>query len=147
MELTIATNDLVKRLDDNSDLVYNEKVSGNNFNSIFAVLKKTKINILNIIDVTSSMSLPNKSIIQVKDHINKTGNNPLIGNQKLLGIDFIDITNIYDYNHNAVITTCCGSELNKNEKYPSYFLCHVAIIAKALNIKKIRAYLYNINNI
>ena len=35
--------------------------------------------------------------IQIKDHINNTGTNILIGKQKTLNIDFIDLTNLYSY--------------------------------------------------
>ena len=85
-----------------------------------------------------------KSIIKVKDHINRTGENPLISHQKKLNIEFIDITKIYKIEKNAVNTDCCGKKLNKKYTYPSHYLCNISILAKAMGIKKISAFLVNI---
>ena len=81
---------------------------------------------------------------QVKDHINRTGQNPLRGKQKKLNIDFIDMSNLYKYNKNAVITDCCGQKLNLNYSYPNHYLCNISIIARASGVKEISGYLINI---
>ena len=53
------------------------------------------------------MKIKKNETIQVRDHINSTGTNILIGKQKTLCIDFTDLTNLYAYNQNSVITECC----------------------------------------
>ena len=48
---------------------------------------------ITIYDHTNNSKLENYATLDVSDHINKTGFNPLIGRQALLEIDFIDTTN------------------------------------------------------
>jgi len=119
------------------------KVNPEKFKSLYKLLYSQNITELNITDVTYSKNTPTGSIIQVKDHINKTGSNPLIGRQALLEIDFIDMTGAYSFENNAVITVCCGEKLNKNYKYPSHFLCHITMLAHVFKIPTIRGFLYN----
>ena len=59
-------------------------------------------------------------------------------------IDFVDMTGAYTFENNAVITNCCGEKLNKNFAYPSHFLCHIALVARALKIPIIKGFLYNV---
>ena len=82
--------------------------------------------------------------VQVMDHINNTGSSPLIGRQAFLDIDFVDMTGAYTFENNAVITNCCGEKLNKNFAYPSHFLCHITLMARALKIPIIKGFLYNV---
>ena len=88
-----------------------------------------------------------KQIINVNDHINKTGENPLRGKQKKLKIDFIDITKIYKQTKNGITTTCIGRNKTKEEqiktKNASTELCNIAILCHALGFKKIEAKLIN----
>ena len=81
----------------------------------------------------------------MSDHINKTGHNPLIGNQKNLEKPFIDISNLYNTKH-GITTHCLGERYNKYKeeyKYPSKYLCYISIIARALGKKNINAFLIN----
>tara|TARA_B100000315_G_scaffold155329_1_gene143836 strand:+ start:106 stop:360 length:255 start_codon:yes stop_codon:yes gene_type:complete len=83
--------------------------------------------------------------MSVRDHINRTGENPLRG--KWLGgenTNFIDLTNLYNFNKDSIITDCCGNKRINQYPFPSPFLCHISIIAKALAIDKISAYVVNI---
>ena len=74
----------------------------------------------------------------------KTGSNILIGRQALLNINFIDMTDMYSFERSAIITTCCGEALNKTFDYPSHFICHIATLARALQIPTIKGFLYNV---
>ena len=65
--------------------------------------------------------------------------------QKFLGIDFIDMTNIYQNQKNSIITDCCGETLNKKYEYPSHYICHITTFAHMMKIKNIYGFLYNIN--
>ena len=51
------------------------------------------------------------TIIDIADHINKTGSNPLIGNQQKLGIDFPDISNLY-LSKKGAVTSCYGNRFS-----------------------------------
>ena len=98
-----------------------------------------------IYDITES---PSKiKTISIKNHINKTGTNPLIKNQKKLKIDFLDITSIYSCKiKKGKTTTSLGKKYNKHKnrtKTPSTDLANIAILCKALKFKKIKAKLIN----
>ena len=88
-----------------------------------------------------------KQIINVNDHINKTGENPLRGKQKKLKVDFIDITKIYQQTKKGIITTCVGKNKTKEEfiktQNASTELCEITILCCALGFKKIEAKLIN----
>ena len=76
-------------------------------------------------------------IIEVGDHINKTGSNPLFGNQQKLGIDFPDITNLYQTKI-GVVASCHGSRFfQTDEKNSSTWICHISIVARAIGIQNI----------
>jgi len=83
------------------------------------------------------------NVIPINDHVNCTGQNPLVGRQQKLAIDFIDMTTVYTQHENGVITHSCGKRLNTNFKYPSHYFCHISILARALGIKKIKGFLIN----
>ena len=144
MKLHIITKQLSKKLPPEHKLQKHTNISHKNFESIYKLLQSKKITELHVIDATYSNKIPKGKMAQVKDHINKTGSNILIGKQILLNIDFIDITKIYSFEKNAIIAVCCGETLNKNFDYPSHFLCHITTLAHTLKIPTIKGFLYNI---
>lgn len=96
---------------------------------------KNSTNSIEIWDLTKGYN--SKEIVEVSDHINKTGTNPLIGNQQKLGIDFPDISNLYQ-NKKGVITSCYGNKFNEvDEKNCSTWICHISIVARAIGITNI----------
>ena len=103
---------------------------------------------IEIYDYTLSLKHRSCEIIKVSDHINMTGNNPLIGNQKETPKQFVDISNLYELERGA-ITTCLGKYFNQHKQshqYPSTYLCYIAIIVRALERKNIRAFLINMKD-
>ena len=99
---------------------------------------------IQVYDSTFTPHYTRGSIIPVSDHINRTGQNPLIDNGNSKQIEFIDISNLYHNDKNGITTDCCGEVLNKVYIYPSHYLCNFAIVARSMGIKKIQAFLYNI---
>ena len=57
-----------------------------------------------------------KKTIKIRDHINKTGINPIIKNKHINKIIFQDISKIYNTKKGA-ITTCCGKSLNTKQRH------------------------------
>ena len=143
MKQSVITKQLSNKLPRENKLQKLTKISPDSFESIYRLINLKQITELHITDATYSNKLPKGKIIQVKDHINKTGSSILTGKQALLNIDFIDIKNTYSFEKNAIITVCCGERLNKNFDYPSHFLCHIAILAHGLKIPTIKGFLYN----
>ena len=82
-----------------------------------------------------------KKIIEVKDHLNKTGMNPIIGSDK---IDFKDISCLYK-SKAGIVTTCCGKDLNLNHKNPSHFLCFFSVLVFYLGFTNISGFIINNN--
>ena len=82
-----------------------------------------------------------QKIIEVKDHLNKTGINPIIGSDK---IEFKDISCLYK-SKTGIVTTCCGKNLNLNHKNPSHFLCFFSVLAFYLGFTNISGFLINNN--
>ncbi len=144
MKLSVITEQLSKKLPKENGLQKLTIVNPDNFESIYKLLDSHNITELKITDATSTKKIAAGNTVQVKDHINKTGSSPLIGKQIFLEIDFIDITGAYSFDKNAIITVCCGETLNKQYEYPSHFLCHITILARALKIPIIKGLLYNI---
>jgi len=105
-------------------------------------LLKTKKEII-VYDITYNKKIAQGTKVLVNDHINFTGENPLVGRQENLGVDFVDMTNVYVKSPNGVIAHSCGNKIKKGFFYPTHFLSHIVIIARALNYKKITAYLVN----
>ena len=140
--MNIITDQLAKKLPGDHKLLFNRAINPQKY----SVLKKILNNIdqLIIYDITETKRAQRGAIISVSDHINRTGTNPLIGQQKELGIDFIDITMLYSKKTNAVNTDCCGKKLNRKYPYPSHYLCNISILAKAMNVQNIAAFLINI---
>ena len=144
MKLSMITEQLSKKLPKENVLQKQTIINPANFDSIYKLLNSHNITELNITDATCSKKIAAGKMVQVKDHINKTGYNSLIGNQELLDIDFIDMTGTYTFEKKAIVTVCCGETLNKTYEYPSHFLCHITILAHALKIPTIKGNLYNI---
>ena len=143
MKMNIITEQLANKLPKNSELQKYNIVNPTNFNQLHQLLKANKTNEINVIDLTSTTKEEHGKIISVQDHINRTGTNILTGKQKLLGIDFIDMTNLYQKKKNSIITNCCGEILNNKYDYPSHYICHITTLAHAMNIKNIYGFLYN----
>ena len=100
-----------------------------------------------VYDITHAKKLETTPILNIKDHINQTGENWLRGNQNKLKIGFIDITKLYE-NQRGVITTCLGKNYNNNNKlhqYPSTYICNIAIVVRALGFYNISGKLINLN--
>lgn len=84
----------------------------------------------------------NNKITPIKNHINKTGVNPLREYQEN-NIKFYDITTIYNKQGNSKIAECFGHRNptpNNNKYIQTRFLCNHVIIAYFLGFKNIFAY-------
>ena len=113
--------------------------------NIFNKIKQIPFDQINIYDQTYNPKHKQDEIIEIKDHINKTGGNPLIGNQDKLHEQFFDISKLYS-GYKGITTTCLGKSFEKNKKdhkYPSTYMCQIAITAKALRDCKIKGFLIN----
>ena len=108
----------------------------------FFKYQKNKTNKIEIYDLTKSKKLKENETISIKDHINKSGINPIINNKNLFSKGFKDISNIYK-SKEGIITTCCGKNINNNFKYPSHYLCVYTILLYYIGYNKIEAYLVN----
>ena len=105
----------------------------------------TTDNNIEIYDYTHHPNHAHHDIIKVSDHINKTGHNPLIGNQFKLDKPFVDLSNLYS-SADGVVTNCIGKQFNSHKTknlYPSTYLCYTSIIARAYNHKLVKAFLIN----
>jgi len=139
--MTIITQQLANKLPPNNVLLSNQVINPLDYSGLHSAISGAKE--LTIYDVTYNEKLPDGKIISVRDHINRTGNNPLINHQNKLNIEFIDITRLYKFEQNSVKTNCCGKKLNRTYPHPSHYLCNISILAKALGINKISAFLVN----
>ena len=129
----------------NHKLAQSIKINPKNIAETIKTLKALKEYSIEIYDITHNSQIPHNEKIIVKDHINKTGNNPLIGIQSQFSEAFIDISNIYCA-EDGVTTVCLGAHYDKHKKqneYPSTYLCYISILAKAIGVKKISAALIN----
>ena len=147
MKLNLITIQLYNALPEEDPLKKIKKVSPENFNMVYSLLKNKNIEEINIMDLTSSKLIKDREKVKVRDHINKTGSNLIIGNQAFLKLDFIDLSQIYNYDNKSIITTCCGKYLDKKFDYPSHYLSNITILAHALKIETINACLYNLHKI
>ena len=143
--LTIITKQLSEFLPKKHKLQKYVSVDPTNFGEMYNLFKTSADKGLCIYDATNSKNLKRGQIVKIKDHINNTGTNILVGLQKTLIIDFTDLTNLYSQDQKSVITTCCGKKLVVGKKYPSHHLCHPATLARAMRIKTIIGYLYNVS--
>ena len=77
---------------------------------------------IEIYDYTFNPQHNHDERIIISDHINKTGHNPLIGNQDKIRKQFIDISSLYK-TKDGVTTRCLGKRFNtqkKENKYPGF---------------------------
>ena len=137
--LTITTKQLSQSSWENKGLV----VDPTQINSTIQLLIEKKTDIITIYDRTYNNKFLENELIPINDHINHTGINPLIGKQKELNIDFIDMTHVYNKKPNGVITHCNGKELKQKHTFPSHYISLITIIARALQYKKIIGFLVN----
>ena len=95
--------------------------------------------------ITSNPKKETGEIITIIDHINCTGNNPLRGNKGLFDITFPDLSNIYVKEKNGKETISWGKNYPgpAPQNYPSVYFCYYGIIASALGLPPIAAYLIN----
>lgn len=139
--MKIITKQLAKKLPSNHHLLTNKTLDNCDINAIREIYKNK--NKIIIYDATKTKEFAQGETIKIINHINRTGHNPLIGRQKEFGINFLDITKIYN-NQKGVITDCCGNKLDTTYQFPSHYLCHFSILAAACGIKEIYANLINI---
>ncbi len=106
---------------------------------------KNKGETIEVWGITSNEKTKTGEIITIIDHINCTGRNPLTGNKELFDITFPDLSNIYVKEENGKETTSWGTNYPgpKPQSYPSVFFCYYGIIASALGLPPINAYLIN----
>ena len=144
MRLNIITKQLYKALPHKHELKNIKVVAPQKFDEIYNLLNNKNIKELWVTDLTSTKLIDYNKIIKVKDHINKSGTNLIISRQVYLNIDFIDLSKLYNYDNESIITTCCGEKLNTNFYYPCHYLSNITILAHALKIPSISAFLYNL---
>ena len=108
-----------------------------------AFLSSVKDKGISIYDITQNEKLEFEAIISVNDHVNCTGSNPLVGRQQKLGIDFVDMTSVYEQKKDGIITHSGGKKLNLQFDFPSHYLAHIVILAQTLKFKSIGAFLIN----
>ena len=108
-----------------------------------AFLSSVKDKSISIYDITQNEELDFEAIISVNDHVNCTGSNPLVGRQQKLGIDFVDMTSVYEQKSDGIITHSGGKNLNLQFEFPSHYLAHIIILAQTLKFKSIGAFLIN----
>jgi len=134
--MIIATQELVNM---KKQINYNIVADINNLerlkNDLSQIKKNTPIKIYDL----GTLSKQSQEILEVKDHINKTGINPIIGYSK---IEFKDISKAYKAK-TGIITTCCGKRLNLNYQNPSYFLCVFSVLVFYLGFKDISGFIVN----
>ena len=143
MRINIITKQLANKLPKDSKLRKYNIINPKFFNQTYQLLAPNRKNEIYVTDLTRTHNKDLRTIIPIKDHINRTGTNILRGKQKFLNIDFIDISNLYNSKQNSIITDCCGETLNDKYEYPSHYICHIIILAYAMNIKNIHGFLYN----
>jgi len=97
-----------------------------------------------IYDITHNPQKPQNQETKTINHINKTGENPLIKQTKKN--IFIDMTHPY-IQKKGKTTTCLGRRYNKEKQKhtnPSTNICHYVIILKANGFNKIYGRLINV---
>ena len=120
-------------------------VDFSNFEECIALLNTINNKSVMFYDLTVNKTFDHETIFSVRDHINCTGSNPLVGKQKKQNIEFVDMTSVYQCSGDGVITHSCGNILDVRFEYPSYYLAHIVIIARALKFKNIGSGLINKN--
>ena len=132
--MIIATKELINQ---KKDFKYNIIADINNLKKLKEDLSKIKKDTsIKIYDI-GVVKKESKKTIEVKDHINKTGINPIIGSNK---IEFKDIGRLYK-SKKGTVTTCCGKSLNLNYKNPSHFLCVFSVLVFYLGFSNISGFI------
>ena len=132
--MIIATKELINQ---KKDFKYNIIADINNLKKLKEDLSKIKKDTsIKIYDI-GVIKKESKKTIEVKDHINKTGINPIIGSNK---IEFKDIGRLYK-SKKGTVTTCCGKSLNLNYKNPSHFLCVFSVLVFYLGFSNISGFI------
>ncbi|MBC8312222.1 MAG: hypothetical protein H8E72_07935 [Candidatus Marinimicrobia bacterium] len=116
-----------------------------NFEECITLLSKIKNKSVSFYDLTVNQDLSHEEIIPVNDQINCTGKNPLVGQQSKLGIDFVDMTTVYESKKDGIVTHSCGNFLKLKFDFPSHYLAHIVILARVLNFETISGWLVNNN--
>ena len=109
------------------------------------LLKANNKNTIKIIDKTFCKNKKYKEFV-VNNHVNKTGENPIRGNQALSKQPFFDITSLYLKSTKGITTTSLGKQYIKMKnkvEHPSTYMSNIAILCKALGFKKIKGVLIN----
>ena len=86
-----------------------------------------------IYDITQNSQHGSGEKLYVKDHINQTGQNPLLSTKP---IKFVDLTELYTIKKGAVITTCIGKKYSADKNnflYPSTEIALISILCKKIN--------------
>lgn len=119
-------------------------IDASDVNAVIKVLKAVKIREIIIYDLTCVPKSRPGIKFPVRDHINRTGMDPIIGMQKALQVDFTDLSGLYTPAPDGIVTDCLGARFpGADFEYPSAWLCNVSIIARALNFSEISACLVN----
>lgn len=96
---------------------------------------------ISIYDVSPSANNAGE-ILPVNDHVNRTGENPLINRQKKLNVEFPDISSLYIKKEKGITTFCCGSHDPKDKiENPSMYLSNISILARVLDFREIHGYI------
>ncbi len=142
MSQILVTQQLAAR-----NIAYKSKgilIDASDVNAVLKVLKTVKMREIIIYDLTDVPNSRPGIKFPVRDHINRTGMNPLIGRQKALQVDFTDLTGLYTQTPDGIVTDCLGARFPGTDfEYPSAWLCNVSIIARAMNFSEISACLVN----
>ena len=142
--INLITRELYEQKDLLPKKLMGTVVDSSSTKDIVSVFGRRTTEEINIYDLTYNQDIKTRELIHVNDHINQTGTNPLVGWQHKLGIEFIDLTNLYKRNKKGIITTAVGGGQSKNGiKYPTRYLCHITIVARAIGVKSITAKLVN----
>ena len=144
MSFKIITKQLSQKLPIDHELNKKTICDTRSYEEIHSILKLIPSTMIQVSASTFTPHYKRGSIIPVSDHINRTGQNPLVGNSTSKKVEFIDISNLYHSDKNGITTDCCGEALNKAYIYPSHHLCNFTLVARSMGIKKIQAFLYNI---
>ena len=100
---------------------------------------------IHVYDITKKEKEKEGKIYNVNDHVNKSGENPLI--LKNTKIKFIDMTGVYEKTQKGIITNSLGTKYKKeNQKhsFPSTDIAKISIFLRFINPQiKIRGFLVN----
>ena len=138
--IIIATKELIKIIPEFQHDILADANKLERFQKTILKIKnlKEKIKIYDI----GKIYKKDQKLMRIKDHINKTGINPIINNKHINQITFQDISKLYNIK-NGDTATCCGRKINKAYPNPSHFLCVFSILLFYLEYKNIEAYIIN----